>query len=115
VGVIWKSTALKLSLNIKYFFKFMDGFDYSQRGGFPFLFQKNNSALFKNANEAAEFYGDLAPWSEDLVREDVRASLKSFMNGSTSRNILIFNMGMIYATESEIIDYPAWLISSAKA
>jgi hypothetical protein len=31
-------------IKIKYkYFDFMDGFDYSERGGFPFLFKKNNT------------------------------------------------------------------------
>lgn len=102
-------------IKIKYrYFDFMDGFDYSERGGFPFLFKKNNTHRFNDVNEASVFYGGPIIW-KDLVRNDVRKSLNAFFNKSTTNDILIFKLGNIYSSESEIIDFPAWLISSAKA
>lgn len=115
-----------VKLKFKYF-DYMDGFDYSQRGGFPFLLQKNDSISFKDANEVSFHYGEAGPLAnkvtkKDVVellfknaREDVRSSLHIFFNGSTGNDILIFNLGMKYAARSNIIDYPSWLVSSAKA
>lgn len=114
-----------VKLKFKYF-DYMDGFDYSQRGGFPFVFQKNESISFKDVNEACEYYGQAGPLAFKFkqkdaavllvknAREDVRSSLQTFFNGSTSTDILIFNLGMKYATRSKFIDYPSWLVSSAK-
>lgn len=51
----------------------MDGFDNLERGGFPFLFKKNDTNRFENANEASVFYGGSIIW-KDLVREKFRKS-----------------------------------------
>jgi hypothetical protein len=128
--VMWYGGACSLEVkNTLLKFKYldcMDGFDYSSRGGFPFLFKKTDIVTFKDINEAAASINEAAPLAFrarqkdaaaifENVREDVRSSLLSFFNGSTSNDNLIFNLGMKYAAKCKIIDYPAWLASSAKA
>lgn len=76
--------------NIKYlFFHYLDGFNYTSRGGFPFLKLKPfNKILPNDANEAIrmyskekEIYG--SDWC-NIYNGNVRQCLENFFNGSQS-------------------------------
>eukprot|EP01038_Epipyxis_sp_PR26KG_P011229 gene11229-15069_t len=102
-------------VKFKYLFlQFMDGFNYTDRGGFPFLKHEENFPILPNTpNEAM---GKEAFWADDnCINMDVRKCLQIFFNGSTDNDVLMFTLGMSYATDNDIIDVNSWGQNSAAA
>ena len=106
------------------YFDYMDGFDYTGRGGFPFLFTKTKKKYDKgnNAEEIAcndaeqclKKGGEKIPWPEGMQRPNPAIFLKNFFKESTKNDVLYMNLGLIYATRSKIVDFQSWLIDSAE-
>jgi hypothetical protein len=126
------------------FMNYLDGFDYSERGGFTYFKDPESvaSARFANVNEARRFFNE-----DNLVPDDscsygsssfpsVKACLEKFFEGSrpqgspsgdaeritlTQRlvclhtDILIMNVGLIYSIQSAHIDGGRWLREAATA
>ncbi len=127
------------SVKIKYLFlQFMDGFDYSNRHGFPFVRQKKSDGTLFTGN----FYNDTkvitsplafpvnpyAPinmgwWADDnCIQKPTRTCLRDFFKDSTEHDVLIFTLGMSYVVKPgggepplNYIDMRAWLTASAAA
>lgn len=98
--------------------QFMDGYNYSDRGGFPFLLNQSNlSPLPMSPHEALDKSDENKFWEEDnCFTHPVRSCLQTFFNESKSDDILIFSIGMTYMNlGNKIIDMRSWIRSSASA
>jgi hypothetical protein len=107
------------------FFRYMDGFNYKDRGGFPFIKGRLNNAtetlpddadqvMPKTSHEKIDncvYYVNTHPGSS------VEQCIQKFWNGATKDDILIFQLGFAFCEQenSEHIDYMAWLRHSAIA
>jgi hypothetical protein len=105
-------------VQFKYLYiQWFDGFDYTNRSGFPFYFQRVWDANIQNYTLITGRLPDAAPghgvhkdnvplspgyvnnlyWSDDNCRgQEMRSCLAKFFQGSTENDILIFTMGMAY-------------------
>ena len=116
-----------------------DGFDYSQRGGFPFMYNpdvmstlgqnveepSDNERLYLHStdpavvpNKASDIPGiDVEFWEAGNCIEDfagdTRACLQHFFNESTPQDVLYFSFGMAFSHLSKKIDMKAWYLNSA--
>ena len=104
---------------IRYLFlQFMDGFYYSDRGGFPFLKHKNETTILPNdpnTPRVEQKDGDVF-WAEDsCITKPLRTCMAEFFNGSMETDILMFTLGMPYSQKSNVLEMESWLRSSAAA
>lgn len=133
--VVWGDSCHQelAGVKIKYLFlNFIDGFNYSSRGGFPYCKYKTINDTYvtgtlpgiNTPNECThEVYYDV----DNCINSSTRVCLSNFFRGSTDTDILVFNVGMMYelAPEQELIDLEnagklgdrfvdkkAWLIAS---
>lgn len=129
-------------VKVKYLFlQYMDGFDYSNRSGFPFVLQQRDGNATTDRyvhvngsyiNTPAEVLPDRQPpWAVDnCMHMETRACLQHFFQNATSQDVLMFTLGMPYrllsaeedaAAKSRVlaggldIDFTAWLTASAVA
>jgi len=99
-----KSTKLKF-----FYFHYLDGFNYTSRGGFKHLLfdDLNNSStlskrIFHNPNEVKALAGENPLYALDECsnarnpHNDVRLCLQHFLNGSTSSGIIMITCANIY-------------------
>ena len=120
-------------VKVKYLFLgFIDGFNYTSRGGFPYFRKRTKNRTYETGRiPGLNTPNDLAPtyWAEDnCINYDTRDCLARFFNGSTKNDMLIMSLGMTYplTTEKEqlekeesgkaeetYIDVRSWLLSSA--
>jgi hypothetical protein len=119
-------------VKVKYLFmSFIDGFNYTSRGGFPFFRYKENGRYKTGRLPGMNTPNDLNPtlyWAEDnCINYDTRSCFARFFNGSTENDVFIFSVGMTYGLRLEqqelddelsgkapdkYIDVRSWLISS---
>lgn len=100
--------------------QWMDGFNYKDRGGFPFIKNLETdydySGDYELPNTPAEVKGAPDFWEaggcENVPMEEC---LITFFNGSTKDDVLLFNVGTSYSVPSDVIDMAAWLRSSVAA
>jgi hypothetical protein len=105
------------------FFQSMDGYNYSSRGGFPFIqpnalpsytvLPETPAVLFSSAKEINDFDGD-----DNCVGKSVRHCLKTFFENSTEHDVLIFNVGHAFALSkypSATVDLISWARSAASS
>ena len=150
-GLLWESCHQTYKdVSIKHLFLlYMDGFDYKDRNGFPYFRYQSldndkilydhsrsghyNDAIGKHIN-SSDVQGntpdDYAAGSRGTWKEiedncegwNVRECLRSFFNGSTENDILIFSIGMmqVVAYNGQMVgfhvnqlDNKSWLIASA--
>ena len=133
-------------VKIKYLFlQFFDGFDYTDRNGFPYFRYKTKSDIWTTGKLAynettidgkkivTRFYNkpnDLDADKEtkyfaddNCIKHSMRSCLRKFFEGSKSSDVLIFNVGMAHVVRphgvepehSPGIDIEAWLTNSASA
>lgn len=113
-------------VTIKYLFlHYMDGFNYSTRGGFPYVFANasSGSSLLLNRstpNEvrsmfAGEETGELYPTDVCTPFDSVKDCYTYFFANSTKKDVFIFQLGGPYAFSSKVIDVERWARESAKA
>ena len=149
-GLLWESCEQTYSdIKIKHLFLlYMDGFDYKERNGFPYfryqsidndkiLYDHSRSGHFVDAIQhinSSDVLGntpdDYAVGSKGTWKEiedncegwTVRDCLKSFFNGSTENDILIFSIGMMQVVayngmmvgfKVDPLDNKSWLTASA--
>lgn len=101
------------------FFRYMDGFFYKDRGGFPFLTKVDtyNTA----PNKLPLHPNDVTPpanhiLADNCIHEDTKTCLKNFFHDAKKDDILLFSLGFGYCEQaSDSIDYEAWLRASASA
>jgi len=108
------------NVNLKYLFlQFIDGFNYTDRGGFSFIKNTNLTRLPPDPQAAIDMTNGSAKfWADDnCILQDTRKCLETFFSNSTKDDILIFTVGMPYAADwsSSSIDYENWLRKSAIA
>ena len=90
-------------VKVKYLFlQYIDGFNYSSRGGFPY-FRYKKDGKYKTGripgHDTPNSFG-VSLWADDnCINHDTRSCLARFFNGSTENDVLIFNVGMSYAME----------------
>ena len=107
------------NVKLKYLFiQFIDGFNYTDRGGFPYIKNKSNfTKLPSSPQETAEINGEnLKFWIDDnCINYAMKSCLQNFFHNATKNDILIFSAGMSYAFEWENsnIDFENWLRKSA--
>jgi hypothetical protein len=87
-------------VKVKYLFlQYIDGFNYSSRGGFPFFRYKENGKYKTGripGHDTPNSFG-IYLWPDDnCINYDTRSCLARFFNGSTENDIVIFNVGMSY-------------------
>lgn len=109
-------------VKIKYLFvQYMDGFNYSDRNGFPFYRWKdkgvwttghlptglnitNNGITFTvtGKGDSPDEYKQEDPfWVDDnCIHHSMRDCLAAFFSGSTENDVLVFTLGMSYALHS---------------
>lgn len=108
-------------VKIKFLFlSYMDGFDYSHRGGFPYHFKPPIGAHHhSNFNEAIGNATDevaLHPHDGCSMFKTVRLCLQNFYANSSNNDVTIFQMGLGQFSEtSKVVDLDAWLRDSAVA
>lgn len=128
-------------VKFKYLFlQFMDGFNYTDRHGFPFFRQKNvdTDELYtgklhsecdifgscSNVSSVAvtpDYFTPGSFWADDnCMLQNTRQCLREFFIDSKSEDILIFTLGMSYQKELDTaklaansLDTRSWLMSSA--
>jgi hypothetical protein len=127
-------------VKIKYLFmQFMDGFDYTNRNGFPYFRQKDavtgeeftgymmdknltNPRRVNKPFDVKEIEGQTW-WADDnCIQHTTRTCLKEFFKDSKEEDILIFTLGMSYLVFPEGpgktlggVDTQQWLRASASA
>jgi hypothetical protein len=100
-------------------FQWMDGYNYSSRGGFPFIrFRSTPSdvldASYSNAQDLT--FMDAFTRSDYCIKKDTKSCLSDFFGDSKANDVLLFCLGMAYHRMfNEAIDMPAWLAHSAIA
>lgn len=129
-------------VKIKYLFlQFMDGYDYTNRSGFPFYKYRKfdnrtkrdyvvidriyNLSLHRYESTPNAF-SNVVAWPDDnCILHSTRYCFRVFFNGSKHDDILIFTLGMSYLFTPEeetrdpkdytdiMVDKKAWLLSSA--
>lgn len=114
-------------VKIRYLFmQFMDGFNYSDRGGFPyFIYDKSLTNTSNSVDNSSNWVTGRLPsslrtsskpglspdeynsyWVDDnCILHKTRECLRSFFNESTENDILIFTLGMSYAVEDHDLFY----------
>ena len=120
-------------VKIRYLFmQFMDGFNYTQRHGFPFYRQpnpdKNNTLVTGHLINALpgqgvtpDYFAPGSMWADDnCISQLTRSCLEQFFSESKKEDILIFTLGMSYGLYSEEsdnmkspVDTRSWLLASA--
>lgn len=84
------------------FLQYIDGFNYSSRGGFPFFRYKENGKYKTGripGHDTPNSFG-IYLWPDDnCINHDTRSCLARFFNGSTENDVVIFNVGMSYPVE----------------
>lgn len=101
------------------FFRYMDGFYYKDRGGFPFM--KNLNTYNTSALKLPDHPNDVVPpvyhiLTDNCINEDTRTCMKNFFHDSKKEDVLIFSLGFAYCEqESDNLDYDAWCRASATA
>ena len=130
-------------VKIRYLFlQFMDGFNYSDRHGFPYYRWRGASNEWQtgrlpvgmnvsghtvggHGHSPAEYPGDQEYWVDDnCILHDTRECLGRFFNGSSADDVLVFTLGMSYPLHSVAeeqaaayrnvsVDSRAWLLASA--
>lgn len=107
-------------VNFKYlFFKFMDGFDYHKRGGFPFLTTSPDTHI-NTVNKLPSHANDFNPPADhgmdNCNEQEVTHCLRNFFHDAKKDDILIFSLGFAYCEQrTKLVDYEAWLRASASA
>ncbi len=123
VSIAQNSPANRYSrTKIKYLhLQYIDGFDYSTRGGFPYLMTVHSShEHFHLLNKSkVNSPTDVQPWWQNPTdsctnSSDTASCLKTFFAGSTANDVLIFSVGLSYAFNlpNKAIDIHAWLKDS---
>ena len=132
-------------VKIKYLYmQYMDGFFYHDRGGFPyFRYQKTTNGKtewvtgrmsYENTtSKETQYYNDIKSANADgdneflvednCVNHETQSCLAKFFAGSTSRDVLMFTLGMSYKLRplgeepkhNPGVDQRAWLTASAGA
>lgn len=105
-------------IKVKYLYlPYIDGFNYTHRGGFPYYIN-NDERVKIQANSPL----DLQPWWQYPTDVCTHANstlqcLQRFFHGSSSQDVLIFNVGLTYGYNlpNKEIDIFAWLTASATA
>lgn len=105
-------------VKIRYLFlQYLDGFNYTDRGGFPFMRDETLVTLPGSPNDLPRFKED-GFWDDDnCVNMPTRKCLQKFFSGSTANDVLIFTVGMPYCKDykaGQTNDW-SWLRSSASA
>lgn len=116
----WDTDSCSQTVNdmtMKYlFFRFMDGFFYDTRGGFPYLYNTTLEPGMSYPNSPDEV-GDHPKHIlvDSCLHKEPVPCLEGFFQNATSQDVLIFTLGFAYCEkESILIDYEAWLRASAK-
>jgi len=116
-GVVWDSSCTQTiqGVTLKFLFlHYMDGFNYTGRGGFPYYPHKSNDTLPSDPNELKETYGEEKFYPYDSCSgQSIRSCLSTFFANSTESDVLIFSLGYVYGMQSNIINMQSWLRSSA--
>lgn len=121
-GQVWGDSchqSLK-GVNIKFLYlNYMDGFNYTDRGGFPFILKESPlysaSKHYNNANEAKDEAKEVALYPADFCTErHTHACFAEFFEASKPEDLLVFNVGYSYAVPTSIIDNQAWIADAAK-
>ena len=108
------------NVSVKFLYiQFLDGYNYSSRGGFPYTKNRHDSFRFDTpgplANKAKEekFYEE-----DNCIDRNMSTCLLSFLNNSNDEDILIVSVGLAYSARvnpSKYIDLDRWLTDSAIA
>ena len=112
-------------VTIKYLFlHYMDGFNYSSRGGFPYLFANassvlggSNAASMNTPNDVRSIAGEtgeLYPADVCTSFDNIKDCYALFFTNSTKNDILIFQLGGPDAISSKVIDVHRWARESAE-
>jgi len=107
------------NVKLKYLFiQFIDGFNYTDLGGFPYIKNSSNfTKLPSTPQEIADINGeDLKFWIDDnCIMHQMKSCLQNFFRNATKNDILIFSAGMSYALDwkQSNIDIENWLRHSA--
>lgn len=106
---------LSNNIAIKYlFFHWMDGFNYTSRGGFPYFLNKTHTKL-NTPNEVLSEAGEPEAYPFDMCTSfDTSDCIKSFLLDSKPKDILIFSVGGPYGTHSKVVNFTEYLVESAK-
>ncbi len=139
--VKWDSSCIQeiQGVNLKFlFFRYMDGFFYKDRGGFPWIKGKwdnlyNNNSNNRNYSSAdkppVDPIGDpdqvpdkdgvniFHPKDDNCINMNTVECLKHFWRDAKEGDILLFQLGLAYCERENFdnIDYSAWLRASASA
>jgi hypothetical protein len=121
----WPSSCHSEYAGVKFkylYVKWIDGYDYTNRSGFPFYFQRVWDASIQNYTlvtgrlpDAQLGHGvnkdqvplspgyikELYGWDDNCVGKEMRSCLANFFEGSTDKDILIFTAGMAYPIPSK--------------
>ena len=101
------------------FFRYMDGFFYTDRGGFPFL--TTQESHINATGGLPETPNNVFPpanhiLADSCLEQDTKTCLKNFFHDATKDDILIFSLGFAYCEQrTAAVDYEAWLRASASA
>ena len=80
--------------------QWIDGFDYANRGGFPFIrnLEINNYETVLPAKPSLVQGGPTDYWEAgNCIDTNMFSCLQTFFNGSTERDVLVFQVGMSYS------------------
>mmetsp|Transcript_11682 Transcript_11682/g.12599 ORF Transcript_11682/g.12599 Transcript_11682/m.12599 type:complete len:491 (+) Transcript_11682:114-1586(+) len=102
-------------VKLKYLFlQYIDGFNYSDRGGFPYLTEIDKYDRFHLPDTVNDATGVETVWPIDgCVQINMRHCLERFFQNATSNDIVIMTFGLPYAVQSDMIDFTSWLSASA--
>ncbi len=101
------------------FFRYMDGFFYKDRGGFPYIKGHLHNESYPELPDDPDHVEPRSSHEllDNCVHSNTLECIQKFWRGATKDDILIIQLGFAYCEQRnpDNIDYMAWLRASATA